>query len=1046
MIIRAIARAAVRNPVTANLAMFAILIGGLVVYQDMPREVFPDFSMGEVEVRTIYPGASPEDVERLVTRPLEEAIDSVSGVAESVSSSRESVSRIMLTLEDSKNAASVLEEIRDAVRRAAVELPEEAEEPLIREVQTIFPVIAVFVYGQASEAVLRELADHHKRGLEALDGVGEIFVTGMREPRLWIEVDPVALERFGLTLEQVGRSVAATSRDSPLGSLATASGDWLLRVDAEVDWAADLADLPVLSRPNGAVVRLSQVATMSDTFERGLTRARFNGRPCLHMQVNKTAEADIIDVAAAVRAYVDAENVHMPAGTALGTNSDLSIYVRNRLQVMKESGSIAAVLVLAALLAFLNVRVALATALGIPIAFLGGLMIAGMVGVTMNMLTMFALIVVLGMIVDDAIVVGENAFRLMEEGLSPQAAAIEGTAQVGRPVLATILTSVAAFLPILMLKGQVGFFLRPLPIVITACLLISIVEALVILPAHLAHWIPDRTRAGNGAGDPGPVVPPRRWYTPLRDGYASLLHRLLTWRYVTLAGALAAVTIVAGIGRYWIPFVYFDDFESKLFYVNLRLTPGTSLDETEEVARMVEQLALDLPRTEVESVNTLVGVSATDVSSYEMAQNLAQVWIELREGPGRQMASSEVMDLLRQGLAGLPPSVESFEIDQPQSGPSGRAIEISVRGPDLDVLAEISAALQQDLRGYAGTRDVHDNLDEGKREVRITLKDRARTLGFTEEGIAAELRSAFEGTTWAHLRRGTDDVELVVKLPESVREQRGSLERLRITSPTGARLPLASLADLHEGVGPAVITHDGRQRSATILADVDKREGNASDIVTALASKWADLSDRWPGYELSWRGDYEDTAEAMEGLASAAVISLIAIYLILGTLFRSFTQPLVIMFIIPFAGMGMILGHWVMGREITLLSLIGTLALMGVVVNDSLILVDFINQRRAQGDALMRAMVEAGRVRFRPIVLTSVTTMLGLTPLTFFAVGQARFLQPMAISLFFGLAFSTILILILVPCAYAVLEDILAWVGRPRETFRLMRRRLPVHN
>jgi multidrug efflux pump subunit AcrB len=461
---------------------------------------------------------------------------------------------------------------------------------------------------------------------------------------------------------------------------------------------------------------------------------------------------------------------------------------------------------------------------------------------------------------------------------------------------------------------------------------------------------------------------------------------------------------------------------------------------------LVEQLALDLPETEVESVNTLVGDSATDISNYEMAQNLAQVWIELREGEARELPSNEVMDLLRQGLASLPPSVESFEIDQPQSGPSGRAIEISVRGPDLDVLGEISAGLQEDLRGYAGTRDVHDNLDEGKREVRITLTDRARTLGFTEDGIAAELRSALEGTTWAHLRRGTDDVELVVKLPETVREKRGALERLRITSPTGARLPLASLVELHDGVGPAVITHDGRQRSATVLADVDKREGNASDIVTAIATDWADLPDRWPGYELSLRGDYEDTAQAMDGLASAALISMITIYLILGTLFHSFSQPLVIMFIIPFAGMGMILGHWVMSREITLLSLIGTLALMGVVVNDSLILVDFINQKRAQGDALMRALVEAGRLRFRPIVLTSITTMLGLTPLTFFATGQARFLQPMAISLFFGLAFSTILILILVPCAYAVLQDILAWVGRPRETLRLMRRRQPVHN
>ena len=1038
--IRGIARLAVANPVSANLAMAAILVCGAVVYRGMPREVFPDFSLDRVEIMTFYPGAAPEDVERLVTTPLEEAVERVDGVDEVVSSSREGLSRITLTLDAGAELTRVMEETRDAVNRGDVELPEEAEEPWVQELRTIFPVISVFVYGWASQPVLRELAEEHKRGIEAIAGIRDAFLTGSHEPRLWIEVDPEALERYELSLADVGRAVAAKAKDSPLGSLTTEQGDWLLRVDSELEWAADLADLPLIATPDGRLVRLSAVARLSDTFEREVTRARFNGQPCMHMQVNKTSDGDIITLAAKVRAYVEEQRPAMPPGTTLGTNADLSIYVQNRLQVMKQSGSLGAFLVLAALLLFLEPRVAFVTALGIPVAFLGGLMLGGTFGVTLNMITMFSMIVVLGMIVDDAIVVGENVYRRMEEGEDPALAAVEGTAEVGKPVIATILTSVAAFLPILMMEGTMGLFLRPLPLIVSFCLLVSVFEALVILPAHMAHWIPrGAARRMHGGGER------RRWYEGLRRAYLRLLGLCLRWRYVTLVAALSAAVVLVSVATHWIPFVYFDDFESKLFYVNLRLEPGTSLQETERVAREVERAALELPESELESVNTLIGVSASDVSSYEMAHNLAQVWVELREGPSRRMLMAEIIETLRQGLSELPANVESVEFGQPQSGPNGRAIEISVRGPELAQLRAISEELTTALEGYAGTRDVHDNLDEGKSEVLINLTDHGRTLGFTEAGLGAELRAAFEGTTWGHVRRGPDDVELVVKLPEEVRERRSALERLRVSAPSGERVPLSAVAQLSDGVGPSVITHDQRLRSVKVVADVNKAEGNAQDIVADLGQRYADLSQRWPGYALAFQGDAEETQRSLDGLASAAIVSLALIYLILGSLFRSFTQPVVIMFIVPFAASGVILGHLLMDRAITMMSLIGLLALAGVVVNDALIFVDFVNRRRAAGSGLVPSLLDAGRLRFRPILLTSLTTMLGLAPLTFFATGQARFLQPMAISLFFGLALATVLVLVLVPCAYAVLEDVLAWVSRPRATYARMRRREALH-
>ncbi|HJM56498.1 MAG: hypothetical protein CMJ98_04850 [Planctomycetes bacterium] len=1017
--IRSIVRMAVGNPVAANLAMTAILVCGWFIYEQMPREVFPDYSLGQIEVLTPYPGASAEDVERLITRPLEDAVDGVRGLDEILSVSQEGISRLTLTLARGEDPGETLEDVRDAVRRETSELPDQTEDPRVQEVENVFPVVAVFVYGTASEAELRDLAEEHRRGLEAIPGVRTVELTGTRKPQVWIEADPEALERYGLTLQQVGAVVGAKAASVPLGSLETSEGNWALRVDAELDWAEDLENLPILTRPDGSTVRLSQVAFCHDTFARRLSRARFNGRPCLHMQVNKSSSGDIIDIARAVHAYVEEESLSMPAGTSLGTNSDLSVYVSNRLQIMKESGALGGLMVLGALFLFLSFPVALVTALGVPIAFMGGLLLAGALGVSMNMITMFALIVVLGMVVDDAIVVGENVYRLMEEGMDPEQAAITGTAQVGRPVIATILTSVAAFLPILMLGGQVGNFLRPLPLVVSLCLAVSIFEALMILPVHLAHWAAPRVEKGKAKGG-------RTWYLPLRALYSRFLSACLRWRYITLAAALAILAVVGTLGAYRVPFVFFDDFESKLFYVSLRLEPGTSLDETERVARQVEAAALALPASELESVNTLVGVNAPEISIYELGRNLAQVWVELREGPGRRMSVGEITEVLRAGFMDLPPSVQGIEVGQPQSGPTGRAIELGVRGDDLQQLEAISGRLQAELLTFAGVRDVHDNLDEGARQVRVRLSERGRSLGFTEAGLGSELRSAFAGSTFGHLRRGTDDVELVVKYPEWVRQQAGILEHLRVSVPgtPGRRVPLSVAADLVYDRGPATITRDGLQRSVTVTADVNKSEGNAADITAVMVERWHAMAGEYPGYTLDIKGDAEETSEALGGLTLASGIALSLIYLILGTLFRSFLQPLVIMFIIPFASLGMVVGHGVMGVSITLLSLIGLLALIGVVVNDSLILVDFANWRRSEGDDVLHALLEAGRLRFRPILLTSATTMLGLSPLTFFVSGDARFLQPMAISIFYGLGAATLLVLVLVPCCYAVLVDL----------------------
>ncbi|MFT6830971.1 MAG: multidrug efflux pump subunit AcrB, partial [Planctomycetota bacterium] len=877
------------------------------------------------------------------------------------------------------------------------------------------------------------------RALEALPGVTSVVATGLLEPRIWVEVDPIEMERHGLSLEEIGAAVSGRVAEMPLGSLEVDRREKLLRVGGDVRWAEDLAQLPIRTSPTGAVVTLERVARVSEAARRGASRGRFNGHPCVHLQVNKASGGDTIDIAREVREYVVAHAADVPAGVAIGLNSDLSVYVENRLQTMTHSGLIGAVLVLLALLGFLSPRVALVTALGIPLSFLGGILVAGTLGVTMNMIAMFALIVVLGMIVDDAIVVGENVYRRMEEGEDPETAAVEGTVEVGRAVFATILTSIAAFLPILLLSGTTGLFMRPLPIVVSACLLISLVEAFTVLPSHLAHWtsrravkeMQARARTARAAG--GEV---RRWYSPLLDGYLRLLRLAVKWRYATMAMALGGGAMIGAFGGVRIPFVLFDDFESKLFYVSLRLDPSSSIEETEVVCRQVEEFVNRISEDDVVSAHTLLGVAASDVASFELGAHLGQVWVELREGEGRTRTTAEVIEALRAELVALPPIVASHEISQPQTGPSGRAIEVSLRGPGLDVLREKAEALARDLATYAGARDVRIDLENGKGQVEVMPNARGRQVGLSEADLARQLRTAFEGVEVASVRRGTDDVDIIVKHPEADRSRAGVLGDLRVALPGtqagGAirRVPLREVATLKQSVGPASVHHEDRLRSVVVSADVDEVVGNSTRILRSLEAELAGLFDGEPAYSVRVRGQAEEQAESLAGLGAAAIISGLLIYLVLGTLFQSFLQPLVIMFIIPFAGVGMVFGHAIMDRSITLMSLIGLLALAGVVVNDSLILVDFIGQRRRQGVELMQAVMDSGKLRFRPILLTSVTTMLGLMPLTFFATGQARFLQPMAISIFFGLSLATLLILILVPVAYLVLEDVVVMTKR----------------
>ncbi|MCH2103315.1 MAG: efflux RND transporter permease subunit [Planctomycetes bacterium] len=1019
---RALVRAAIENPVAVHLGTLAMCAAGLLVGLSMPREVFPVFTMDRVQISAVLPGASPTDVERLVTLPIEEALAGTDGLDRISSISREGLSQVTLEVARDADTAEFLDEVRSRVQSGALRLPDECETPSVRELRTSFPAIAVAVHGEVDDGVLRDAARELQSELREFSGVGQVDVYGEREPRVWIEVEPDALAKYRLSLSEVRAAIAGVVRDMPAGAIDSVRGGFMVRVGAGADGAFELEQAVLRSFPDGRRLLLGQVARISNSWERAMVRSRYAGEPAVTLYVQKLSSADTIDLSEQVFEWI-AAGPEVPKGVSVGAHSDVSVYVRNRLRTMQESALLGAALVLVSLIMFLSARVAFMTALGIPISFLGGILIAGSMGVTMNMIVMFGMIVVLGMIVDDAIVVGENVYRLMEEGLSPEDAAIEGASQVAKPVLATILTSIAAFGPILVMQGTTGAFLRPLPLIVSFCLIVSLFEALLILPVHLAfHAGVVHAAAGEGT----------RWYEPLRRVYQSFLRVCIERRLAVVTAAISVCGLLITFATSHMKFVLFDDFESKLIFVGVRMEEGVGLAETTRATREIERRVMTLPSEEMESIQSSVGIYSEDGVRIELAQNLAQVTVELSEGGRRERTTQEISDHIRALLEDPPRGVADITLGQPQAGPSGRAIDIWISGPDLAVLDAAAEDLKEVLATFGGVEGARDNVDSGKPQIELSLRDDARALGVSEVDLGGQLAAAFVGLEAARLRRGKDEMRVVVKLPETVREDPASMEALLVTVPSGDRVPLGTLAEISEGPGPVTIVRDKRERTVNVVADVDRDVTSARQVTAGLTEPLEDLRERYEGYRFEVRGDAEDTQETLDSLYKALIVSALLIYLILGTLFRSYAQPFVIMFIIPFGAMGMIFGHMVMDRSLGIMSLIGLLALSGIVVNDSLIFVDFVNRRRREGAKLTDALMDAGRVRFRPILLTSITTMLGLSPLAFFATGQARFLQPMAITLFFGLAVATGLVLILIPCTYGLLMDAQVLLKSPR--------------
>ncbi len=1009
----------VHNRVLVNLLTLFVLGAGIVTYLRMHREMFPEFSRQAVKVMTEYQGASPVEVEKLITAKIEEEVADIDDLDELLSVSQEGQSEILLKFQPDTDMSRALSDVRAALDNVT-DLPEEAEEPKVSEVKSTFPVITVSLSGDIDEGTLQEMAKDLRDELRRVRGVAAVGILGIRERQIWVEVNPERLDQYLLSLDDLRTAIASHNRNVPGGTLKTPRGEVLLRTLGEAEGVRDVERIILRAKKDGHPLTIGEVSTVRETFKDATTMGRFNGQPAINLVVAKERNGDAIDIARRVRLLVEKVRGRLPETVTVGLYNDFSVFIQNRLNTLRWSGMVGLVIILTTLWAFVRARIACLTALGIPFAMMGGIILMSAYGISLNMVSLFGLILVLGLLVDDAVIVTENVYRYVENGLDSRQAAIRGTTEVAWPVVATVITTVSAFVPLLMIPGTMGVFLSVIPVVVSFTLLASLLEVLLILPSHLADIItPAYAQQVRDRELP--------WLLWSRNTYRSLLAMALRWRYVSV-GCLVSLTMVLGAAAlYRIPFVLFREFESSQFMVNFETSPGSKIEDTLEVAKKAEQVALKLPAGELKSLATNVGISFLDVHRAERGPNLAQLMVELDED--RQQSVDDVIAELRAGMEQIP-GITKIQFLKLQAGPGGPAIEARVVGDKIQVLRKLANEMKGFLQGISGVRDIRDDFTDGKEELQITLRPEARALGLDLGQIARQVQQGFLGVEASTIQRRDEDVPIIIRFPEALRGSLETVARMKLTLPSGQRVFLRDVAQLKTAVGTSKIRRDDQKRAITVLADIDSREANVYQVTERLKRKFSNVGSRFPGYRVIVKGERQEVEESLASLPQISVIALLLIYFILGSLFKSFVQPFIVIAAIPFAVDGVIIGHLIMGDPLSFLSMMGLIALAGIVVNDSLILVDFINRARKEGVPRDEAILVSGVARLRPVLLTTITTVGGLIPLAFFATGQAKFLSPMAVAVVWGLSFATILTLILIPCLYAMLDDLAALLRR----------------
>lgn len=1033
----------VHNPVAANLLMLVLVVGGLIMLPGIRQEEFPSIESDLIRISVEYPGATPEETEESVCLRVEEAIDGTPDIDRITSLAVEGACVVTVEMIVGSDQDAALSEIDSRVQGIDT-FPEDTERPIVSKIIMTGLAAMFAIAGDADERTLRTLGQTARDEIAKLPGVSQVHFDYVRPYEISIEVPEQALRRHGITLDTVAQAIRTSSLDLPGGSVKTAGGEILLRSVGQAYYGADFQDIVVLTRPDGTSLALGDIATIVDGFEDLDLTARFNGKPTVIVQVDRIGEEDILDIVAELRPWQDDFARRLPAGIEITMFRDASNDLVERLDALGSNARSGMILVFGVLAMFLRFRLAMWVTAGVPISLLGAVLCFPFFGISISTLTVMAFILVLGILVDDAIVIGESVHSREKKSQNQVDAAIQGTLDVYIPVFFGVMTTVAAFIPLIIVPGRMGNFFSWLGLTAIICLFFSLVESQLILPAHLAHR---RTTSRRESANPAVARWTRiqgamaNWLEDLgRERYGRALDRALEWRYVTAAIALGVVVITVALfasGR--MRYQFFPAVEGDTVTATLTMPQGIPRHQTELAVSQL-QAATDALRAEFEQefpeqpiiLQTVATIGKQlrmldgpqDISVNVGGAHLASFFLQLSPAGDREIGAAEITNRLREQVGTVPDAVElTFSSD---TFSAGEPLNFQLQGGSIESLTLAAADLRELLATYRGVTDIADSFRAGKQEVKLSIRDAAQPLGLTQRDLGRQVRQAFYGEEVQRVQRGRDDVKVMVRYPQAERQSLGSLEEMRIRTGEGVEVPFDAVANASLGRGFATIRRTDRERVVRVTGDVDRTVTTPEQVIGDVVARLPALLAKYPGVSYQLDGEQREQSKAATGLLRGGVIALLLIYALLAVPLRSYVQPLVIMSVIPFGAVGAVLGHLIMGWDIVFFSVLGIVALSGVVVNASLVLVHYINGQRAAGLGLRESVHAAGVVRFRPIVLTSITTFIGLVPLMFEGTVAARPFIPMAIALGYGVLCAAVVTLFLVPSGYLILNDITA--------------------
>lgn len=1018
-----------RNPVAANLLMALIIIGGIMSVLSIRKQMFPTVELNMITIQVPFPGAAPQEVEQGVIIRIEDALDNTQGIKNLRSTAREGLGSISIEVENDYSVQEVMDEVRMRVD-SITSFPAQIEPPNIYRTRMQRQIIWLSIYGDLDERARKQLAKEVRDDIRSLNGVSQVEVIGARNYEIAIEISEQDLQRYGLTFNDITNAIRGTSLDVPGGSIRTPNGDILLRAKNQSYIGDDFEQIVLMRRDDGTRLLLGDIANVQDGFVERRGFAEFDGKPATFVRVDSVGDQSDLAIAAAVKEYVYDKRSDLPVGVELAYWGDSSYYLQGRLDLMLNNMYVGVLLVFLALSLFLQMRLAFWVMVGLPVCFLGTFMMMQLpaIDVSVNMISLFGFILVLGIVVDDAIIIGESAYSEIEKYGKSEDTVIRGAKRVAVPATFGVLTTVVAFLPMLMVDGAMAGIWQSIAWVVILCLGFSLIESKWILPAHINRMkyeprVPDKQNA----------------LERFRQGFANKLKhfvqtkyrpfaaKCVKYRYVTLASFVALFILSIGmISSGAVRWVFFPNIPSDFVQASVEMQPGTNEERT--IATMA-QVRDAIYQVDAEYEAQTGQKAVRHVNTFIQSAESGTIFVELEKGERREIDGFAIVNQWRELVPEMT-GVKDLNFEGSIGGGGGYDIEFQLSGTDLDQLAAAALELRTVMADYGGVFDISDTFGAPQEEIQLRLLPAADMLGITVQDLASQVRFAFFGAEAQRIQRDDEEVRVMVRYPLSERQSIGNLEALRVRTADGREVPFSAVAEAVEADGYSTITRVNGVRSVNVRARVDKDNVEPFAIIRELRSEQIpDILARYPNVRFGLEGASQEEQDAMGALLIGFTFAMFGIYALMAIPLRSYSQPVIIMSVIPFGMVGAVVGHFVLGMPISILSLFGIVALAGVVVNDSLLLVDYVNQERKEGQNMKDAVVDAGCARFRAIVLTSLTTFAGLLPIVLERSLQAQMVIPMAVSLAFGILFATVITLLLIPCLYIVLEDIKGCFG-----------------